>query len=201
MAQGSLTKSVGRLIGTATELGAALAGAVDKATAGDREPTPAPPDETPAAAMIRHSASAVANVTRIVVNAAQDARAAASDAGAETDGPRADTSSRAAGAGARVHQGTTLRVPLSIENPGREPMRGLEPAVARWRTEADDPAAPGTARFVPERLDIEPLDFEKLTVFVDIDAESAPGAYRLDIDLGQGPEVAIDFIVLPAAAD
>ena len=195
-AEDSLVKGVGRLIGTATEIGAALAGAVDKATAGNRELPPAPPGETPAAAIIRHGVSAVTNVTRQVVDAAQGARSAAAGAGASpTSGsPRTQD----APGGPDVHQGSTLRVPLSIENPGREPMNGLVPAVASWSRRDGTAEAPGAVRFVPERLDIEPRDFEKLTVFVDVETGAAPGAYRLDVNLGQGAQVAIDFTVTPA---
>jgi hypothetical protein len=202
MAQDSLVKGVGRLIGTATELGAALAGAVDKATAGGRELPPAPPGETPTAALIRHSVSAVANVTRQVVDAAQSARSATPEEHPEADARTGHaTASAQATAGPEVHQGATLRVPLSVENPGRETLRGLEPSVAQWSRDGRDTAAPGAARVLPERLDIEPRDFEKLTVYVDVGADATPGGYRLDVELGQGAQVAIDFRVITADTD
>jgi hypothetical protein len=190
----SLVKGVGRLLGTATELGAALAGAVDKATAGGRESPAAPPGETPAAAIIRHSVSAAANVARWVIDTAQSARGAAG--GATSGSPRAN-----AAAGPQVQRGATLRVPLSIENPGREPMRALAPSVAGWTCGGREAAAPGIVRFVPETLDVEPRDFEKLTVLIDVDPGAAPGVYRLDVALGQGAPVSIDFVVAPAGSE
>lgn len=190
----SLVKGVGRLIGTATELGAAVAGAVDRATAGGRERAAAPPGETPAAAIIRHSVSAVTNVARLVIDTAQSARGTAS--GATSDSPRAD-----AAAGPQVHRGATLRIPLSIENPGREPMRSLVPTVASWTRGGREAAAPGSVRFVPEGLDVEPRDFEKLTVLIEVDAGAALGMYRLDVGLGQGAQVSIDFAVVPAGSE
>lgn len=190
MERDSLVKGIGRLIGTAAEIGVTLAGAVDKATADGRELPPPPPGETPTAAIIRHSFSAAGNLVRHVVDAAQQTRGTAQPGGAgRGDAARGPTAPQA-------RQGSTLRVPLSIENPGREPLRALAPAIAGWTSANGAQGAPGTVRFLPELLDIEPRDFEKLTVFVDVAADAAPGLYRLEIALGENASVAIDFTVV-----
>jgi len=191
MAQDSLLKGVGRLIGTATEIGAAVAGAVDRATAGGRELPPAPAGETPVGAIIRHGVSAATNVVRHIVAAAQGQPAGGAVSAGGPPPP----------AGPRVRQGGELRVPLSIENPGQARMTGLAPAVAAWLRDGVASPAAGAVRFVPERLDVEPRDFEKLTVFVDVDEDTPPGSYRLDIALGQGAEVSIAFAVVPGDSD
>lgn len=194
----SLSDGVERLIGAATEFGVALARAADKTTAGGREPRHGPEGETDAAAIIRHSVSAAANVVSQVAAATQAARADWAETRSEAKPSSAETQEQGDGpSGPRVRPGATLRVPLSIENPGQEPMTGLTPKIAGWMRDGVEGDPAGTVSFAPEVLEIAPRDFEKLTVFVEIPKDADSGECRLLVDLAEGVEVRIDFAILP----
>jgi hypothetical protein len=104
----------------------------------------------------------------------------------------------------RVRAGSTLRVPLSIENPGAERMDDMRFAcLALARAPGSVPAkgAPlgiDDVRFQPLPLSVGPRDFEKLTVFVDTRPDTAPGRYDLTIGLPGGAfQMTIPFEVQP----
>lgn len=102
----------------------------------------------------------------------------------------------------RVHQGGSLRIPLSMENPGDQPMKDL--VFVCLQMKGKDIAAGAalteqTVRFQPECLEIASRDFEKLTVFIDTDAKTATGRYEALIGVGGGGmELQVEFDVAQA---
>jgi hypothetical protein len=188
----SLVESVERLIGAAADFGAAVARAADKTTAGGREPAEGPPGEGAVAAIVRHGVTAAVNLVSQITDANQGMRAAAAAAAAtQTQGTATP------GSAGHVRPGATLRVPLSIENPGREPMTDLTPAVLSWSCDGNDTEAVATVRFIPETLNIAPRDFEKLTVCVEVPDDACAGRYQLEIALAEGVRTALAFTVRP----
>lgn len=86
-----------------------------------------------------------------------------------------------------VEKGATLRIPLSIENPGGEPMQDMAFSCTLMESKPTAPGRPLTKaalRFQPEVLNIAPKDFEKLTVFIDTTEDTAPGNYTATIGIG-----------------
>jgi hypothetical protein len=95
-----------------------------------------------------------------------------------------------------VQPGATLRVPLSIENPGTQPMQDLRPAVLSMQRDGGD-AAEHIVEFVPPSLTIAPRDLEKLTVLVTPPQTAPPGRYEIRFRLRDGdPAIPIIFDVL-----
>ena len=188
----TLSESVGKFVGAAADLGVALARAADAATAGGREPAPAKPGESAVTAIIRHGVATVTNIVGQAVAATQSARTQAA-----AGGPPAPSGAQAASRRPRVRPGDTLRVPLLVENPGREPMEGLTPAVLGWECEGERLQDAAFARFEPQSLSVAPLDLEKLTVFVTPSEAAPPGSYRLIIQLTEDVETELRFQVLP----
>jgi len=101
---------------------------------------------------------------------------------------RRQAAARPAGGGIpSVQPGSTLRVPLSIENTQAEPMEGLSPAFVQIdsdRLDAGKPLTCDAVRFEPQALTIAPRDFARPTVFVDTTPETAPGRYEARLALG-----------------
>lgn len=101
-----------------------------------------------------------------------------------------------------VHCGSTLRIPLSIENPGSEPMDNMMitclslDAVTEGIGQMLDQHA---IRFQPETLSIAPKDFEKLTVFIETQPETVGADYTAIIGIGaEGFETTLNFRVIAA---
>lgn len=180
-------------------VGAALARIAAQATAGSRLVPEPPRADNPLNVMVHYGAVAVANVTDAVLAGISEARAArmmgqpgrpVSSAGStQTEAPSIPT----------VHQGSSLRMPLSIENPTTEPMRDMHfTCLAIYGgSELDGaPLTPGAVRFEPAELSIESKDFDKLTVFIDVPEDTAPGKYEVTIGLRDGTfETTIPFLV------
>lgn len=58
---------------------------------------------------------------------------------------------------------------------------------------------PSAVRLSPAALDIQPRDFEKLTVFIDTGRDTRIGDYRAVLQMGEdGVETVIDFEVVAA---
>jgi hypothetical protein len=201
---GVLTASLG--------VGAALARTVAKATAADGQ-APHPAEHAgPLQELIFYSFSALGNVVGLVGSSVGDAvrlrptsAASAPGVGVEPAPSVAPASGVSAVAGGlpRVRQGATLRVPLSIENRGDAPMEGLTFSCVSVSGRAAGPGEPLGAealRFEPESFSVAPRDFEKLTVFVDVAPDTAPGRYEAQIIMGQvGFETTLRFDVVEAA--
>jgi len=99
-----------------------------------------------------------------------------------------------------VHQGATLRMPLSIENPGNEPMTDMTFVCRSLTGEVGGSGTlleVGAVRFQPETLAIAAKDFEKLTVFIETQAETAVGHYQAVIGIGPNQfETLLQFQVI-----
>lgn len=207
----ALVRGMSDVLGAALGVGASVARAVAQATAGSKGVEP-PRSDRSLEAMVHYSLATVTNVLGIVTGAAGlGVRAAPTGSGAaDAAGARPATSARNAGetAGAdaaplpTVRAGHALRVPLSIQNPGAEPMRGIAPVCLALEARglgAGRPLGAAALRFQPASLDVAPRDFEKLTVFVDTEPDTAPGRYEAVIGLGApGVETRLAFQVAAA---
>ena len=107
-----------------------------------------------------------------------------------------------------VTRGSTLRVPLLVENTGQTPTRSLTFATtsllrADCPDSGDCTCIPADAvSFAPESLVVAAHDFEKLTVRVAVPPDAPPGGYTASITAGDGWfSTTIGFSVLPAAGE
>jgi hypothetical protein len=100
-----------------------------------------------------------------------------------------------------AHCGSTLRIPLSIQNPSDSEMADMRFScleVTGAQVDAGDPLTPEAFAFQPDVLTVQPTDFEKLTVFIEIPEVAAPGNYQAKIGSGEGGfEITLRFDVLP----
>lgn len=196
-----IVDGVTELISAAFGVGASAARAFALATAGERE-VEKPQSDRPLDEMVHYIAASITNVVRLfgsavsgVVGLDDEQEAGQDPAGAPA---RATSPDPPADGGRRtsvptVVRGGTLRVPLSIENPGPEPMDGLAVRVGEVAVENAGPGqmlATSAVRFEPQTLNIAPRDFEKLTVFVDTEPDTATGTYALDVQIGSEAHLA-----------
>jgi hypothetical protein len=89
--------------------------------------------------------------------------------------------------------GSILRVPMSVENPGRTPMVDLVFKLAALKGPPGGTLGPTCVRVDPERLTIAPADFEKLSLVVDVPQGAAPGIYEGLLQLESKPELQVPF--------
>lgn len=161
-----LGEAAAELIDSALKLSASVAQTVAEATTG--KPQEDHPEDTHLQAIMRHGTTAAGSLLTTVIAAARStAPNGASPAKAPPSAPALV-----------AEPGQSLRVPLSVDNPGTDTMTGIEPRLAE-----SDPVLPFDVAFSPESLTIEPKDFEKLNVLIDIHADAAPGLYRLSFTL------------------
>jgi hypothetical protein len=171
-------KDAGRLAAESADAmlkaGASIARGFAEAVTG--RPPSLVPGETALASVVRHTSTGLAGLARILVDAAK----------AGADGAMTPPAAPAAGlgplAGPVIAPGGTLRVPLSIDNPGDSEMTGLAPRALAARCDGVEVALP-KVRFQPRTLSIAPRDFEKLVLFIDLPPEAAPGDWRLAFSL------------------
>src|SRR5215207_2644434 len=114
-----LTRSLTDLVGATFGVGAAVAKSVAQATSPGRPVPNLTPSQGPLSEIVHYGVFTLTNILRLVVAPAQSVRAAAPPAGAAASG--ATASGRPA-----VSAGSTLRVPLSIENPSAQAIERLE---------------------------------------------------------------------------
>jgi hypothetical protein len=167
------------LVNAALGIGAALSKTAATVTAGGRPVGEPPKGAAPISVMIHYSLAVVTNVVSLVTDTLKGTAAGA--AGLAT------RPATAAASGPLVRPGASLRVPLSIENPSDRPMSGLTPLVRAVRRDGKDasPDIPASAvRFAPAAINVAPKDFEKLTVFVTVPENAAPGRYEVTLALG-----------------
>jgi len=200
----SVAQGVTDVLNAFFDVGASLAKTVAAATANNK-PVPAPsPNAAPLNAIIHYGLITFENVFNVFADGLKNRTATPTGAGggsAQSSSPMSGTTS---GSLPVVQRGGTLRIPLSIENPGNEPMQHM-----RFLCLAMQGNTPGSGvqlnvsavRFQPETLTIAPRDFEKLTVFIDTGFDTLPGRYKTLIGLGGGSfEMSVEFEVLPQAA-
>jgi ribosomal protein S11 len=210
-------RSLGAVVGAVLDVGVSLSRVLAQATAVNGTVEPLPPATPPLQAIVRYGVTAMGNVVSAIATGGQvlrkaaGATAAAAEAAAQVVASPLATVGAAAAAGARggprVHAGATLRVPLSVENTGERPMQGLEPRVralghaGRDGADASGVIPVGGVRFAPERFDVAPRDFEKLTVFIAVPDDTPAGKYELVLALGaEEPDLKIGFDVAESAA-
>lgn len=188
-----LTRSLTELVGAVFGVGAAVAKSVARATAPGKPLPPPPSPQGPLGEMIHYGLVAATNVVRLTVSGAQAARPG--------EGKAEEAPPEAAAGRPAVTAGSSLRIPLSIENPGPEAMQSLQFRALRMETvKAGTGAKLGVSnvRLEPPVLSVAARDFEKLTVYVDTLPETAPGIYRAVIGTaGGGLETAVEFEVTP----
>jgi hypothetical protein len=140
-------QAISELVASALTVSASLAQVVAEASTG--KPQPHVPSETALQSVVRHATTTVSSLVSTAVAATR-----------KPAGPSQPV--------LQLQAGGSLRLPLSIDNPGSSPMTGIVPRMVS--------AEQGIAvSFVPEVLDIAPLDFEKLVVMVSAAPDAARG--------------------------
>jgi hypothetical protein len=194
---------VTEVVNAALDLGAVLAKTVAQVTSGDRPVPPSPSKGGPIEEMVFYGVTAINNVINLAISGAGVIAQSVSVAEEpQTSEPSQTATYPPTSTAPKVHQGSTLRVPLSIENQGREPMNGMTfvcLSVESETTAAGQSIDKSAVRFQPQTMNVAPKDFEKLVVFVDTTPNTAPGHYKITIGLGDGIfENRLTFEVVPA---
>lgn len=203
-----LAEGLSDVVNAAFGVGAAIAKTLAEATASGK--TVARPDEGkgPLGDMVHYGVTTVSNVIGLVVSVMGNAKSP----NEESNEPRSAASEAVSEAGAApsastatvptVHQGRSLRMPLSMENPGDQAMENLVfrcQQIEARRIGAGQSLTEDAVRFQPERMDIAPKDFEKLTLMIDTDDQTAPGRYVALIGVEEGGlELNVEFEVVPS---
>jgi hypothetical protein len=201
-----LVKGVTELASATLGVGATFARIAAQATAGERPVPPPPQPAAPLTSIVHYSAAALVNVVDAVRTGMGEVRAATGPARAATRAAQARPAPAASSPPPAelptARPDSTLRMPLSIENTSDAPMADLQFVCLALEAE---PSREGTAltvasvRFEPASLTVAPHDFEKLTVFVDVPAGTAPGRYLATIGLESGSfHTAFPFAVAAA---
>ncbi|MEO8523811.1 MAG: hypothetical protein ABI460_03730 [Caldimonas sp.] len=193
----ALAASLAGVVDAALGVGVSLARMMAEATATGPSIASVPSGTPPVQAIVRYGVTAVSNVAQAVMAGARGVGKASPAAAKPAPTARA--------AGPRVRAGTTLRVPLSVENPGDRPMLGLQPLARRVRRAAGGDALAllplDAVTFSPRQFDVAPRDFEKLVVQVELPVDLPEGGYELTLALGDDePDLPVAFTVLPAAS-
>ena len=194
-AAGELVNGISQVVGAALGVGAVLAKVVAQTTAAGREVPPPPAPAAPLNAIVHYSVAAMTNLIGVVLRGVGVIKVEGQRG--ERPAPAGTSPAR----GPQVHRGATLRIPLSIENPGDAPMTGVSFHCLElvYLGAADGERLPPEAiSFHPAVLDVQSRDFEKLTVFIDTRESSASGPYRARIGMeNAGFETVIEFEVIP----
>lgn len=207
----SVAEGVSDVINAAFGVGAAIAKSLAEVTAAGKPVTRPDTRQGPLGEMVHYGVTTLTNVIGLVVSVVGGATSGTADRESGKDTP-ADTRTTepmgkhekdsAATNLPKVHQGGTLRIPLSMENPADQPMENLVFAcqdMRGTRIGTGQPLTEAALRFQPERLDIAPKDFEKLTLLIMTDAQTAPGDYVARIGVDNGDlEIKVEFEVLPS---
>lgn len=187
-----LTRSMLDVVEAGLGVGVALARTAAVVANGGKA-VPPPEEDRPIPAIIHYSLAAAGELAGLATRAFsfRPAPAQASAPGAAPGAAAATPKAAGRSSGPRVRAGATLRVPLSIENPGDQPMGPLQPQVRAVRRDGVDAGADlhaSAVRFTPGEFVVAPKDFEKLTVFVAAPEGAPPGRY--DVILALGPREA-----------
>lgn len=165
-------EAMAKLVDSALALSESVAQAVAEATTG--RPQPRRPEDTALQTIVRHGATATGSLLTTVVEATRNAHDA-SAAGPEPVRPA-------------LARGETLRMPLSIDNPGSDVMDGIVPTLEEVAHTDRRSAPPLSVAFEPAELTIGPRDFEKLVVLVSAPADAEPGPWTIAFRLTNAPE-------------
>lgn len=199
------TDRLTEVVDAGLQLGASLARRLAEATGSPEQPESGVPVDD----LVKFGSEAVGNVLGLVAAGARTgvnlgARASRAVTPERGAGPRPAPSRTLP----MVTRGSTLRVPLLVENTGQTPTRSLTFAItsllrADCADAADCTCLPMDAvSFRPETLVVAAHDFEKLTVRIAVPATATPGSYTASITAGDGWfSTTIGFSVVPAAGD
>lgn len=189
------------LLNTAVEVGASAARVVARTTAEQASALEA----AQLGEAVRNGATAAGNILGLFVNGLRSATTAptgrpgteASASGSRPDSPATELPT--------VRAGSTLRVPLLVENREAVEMAGLD-FTCRSVDRLVSGEGPGLGRhqvrFEPSTLTVASRDFEKLTVRVATAPDTAPGRYRVTIVGGADVfSTTLEFNVLAAPSD
>lgn len=193
------------MVTTTLGVGAALAKAAAQATAGDDELAAPPERATPVDLIVHYGIATVTNVVGAVMSGVSAVGERASPPQEVPPAERAPSTAPAQPPRPTIRPGSTLRMPLSIENPGPDPMEAMAFQCLALSPEgllgAGEPLTPAAVRFDPPVLSVAPRDFEKLTVYIEAPEETAVGRYTAVIGLPDGAfEMAIPFdVAVPVA--
>jgi hypothetical protein len=187
-----LVKGVAELASATLGVGATFARIAAEATAGERPVPPPPQPAAPLTSIVHYSAAALVNIVDAVRTGMGEVRAATGQARPATRAAKARPAPAASPPPAELptaRPDSTLRMPLSIENTSDTPMADLQFTCLALEAEPSGAGTPLTVtsvRFEPASLTVAPHDFEKLTVYVDVPAGTAPGHYLATIGLESG---------------
>lgn len=198
-----LVPKLTEVVNAALGVGAALVRTIAQATTSCPLP---PPGERPLEDIARYGTTAVGSLLGLVVDGARSSSRTAMAANPRR-GRQPNTKERP---GPEVTAGSTLRVPLLIENTSPSATPEITFAAAEIERVdfgtandgASEAEAPDTASvtFTPRKLVIAPRDFEKLTVRIPTSDVTTPGRYRVRVEGGGGwfaTEIVFD-VVSPA---
>ena len=196
----AIADGVRAMISTTLDIGASMAKMVAEATSGGRS-VASPPNQDPVNAIVHYSVVSVVNVVSTVASSASQARPAAAPQSPASPPGEAQTTAATPPADSQqsnqptVHRGAALRIPLSIENPGAEPMTDISFVCLEIRllerTSSGGDYSSAWVRFEPQSLTIAPNDFEKLTVFIDVPKDAALGHYQTSIGMDSNTPIAV----------
>ena len=179
-----ITSNFLAVVESGLNLGAALTRGLAELAAGGRA-VPPPLNPRPIPAMLHY----VLEATRGIV-AFAPFQPSAPTAASTTAAPKA-------------YIGETLRLPMSIENPGAQPMTDVQPVIRTIARDGADAQAEFPAdhvRFSPPNLTIAPRDLEKLTILITPPTTAPAGRYRISFTLRSGdPEIPVIFDLLSKA--
>lgn len=170
-----LLPRLAEVVDAALGVGAAAARTVAQATTS--RPLPAVGEEH-LQDMARFGATAVGNVLGMIVDAS---RAGVRSPAAKSAAPGMD------GNAPTVSAGSTLRVPLLVENPSATPTVEVSFRLAHVEgLDGQGPDGIAEVTFTPPSLVLAARDFEKLTVRILTRPDASPGRYRVTVEGGDG---------------
>jgi hypothetical protein len=153
------------------QIGADAARIVAEAASG--RPQPVRQGEAPLVSMLRYGGTAAGSLVGLAFNAVRGRNAPA-----PAPSPRQPAAAAPpAREGPRLRPGGSARIPLSIDNPGTEPMVGLVPRVTGATRDGVSAEPAFVMRFVPETLTVAPRDFEKLVVMLELAGDIKEGEW------------------------
>jgi hypothetical protein len=187
--------------------GASVAKVMAEATAGNRPVAEPRRSGSEFDQLVHYGLATVVNVIGTIATGVNDFRQA--EAQGARPQPAADPTAQPAPAEAAplpeiptVPAGATLKLPLSVENPGTEPMQDMRFVCLGVQSETAMGTVPLTCahvQFDPPLLTVNPRNFEKLTTTIAIPVDTPPGRYTVTIGLGGGEfETPLPFDVLAA---
>lgn len=184
-----LTERLTEVVDAGLQLGASLARRLAEATGSpEQKESGVPVDD-----LVRFGSEAAGNVINLLAAGARTGVNLGTRAGRAVAPERGAAPAAAPAASLpMVSTGSTLRVPLLVENTGQAPTRSLTFATTSLLRSGCPDAAECTClssevvSFSPETLVVAAHDFEKLTVRFAVPSDATPGDYTAAIVAGDG---------------